>query len=109
MMQGQTYGQASGGALGFLSQQDGLQVLRSIEHDLDAQVAIVSRSFDDYLARGEVPAPHYAMRVAILLSKNGHKRHEMAFLAAWCKHFGSVGGATYEKLAARARKLGMTR
>lgn len=108
---GKSYGEASGGVLGFLSGADPQAQLKSIEHDLGAQAEIAAKSFDEYLKRGEIPAPYYPMRIAILLSKAGNKEQEKAFLAAWCKHFGSArnSGGKYGKLAERARKLGAYR
>jgi len=107
---GQPVDEATLGVLGFLAQPEGQARLQAIAHDLGAQTRIVDGLFSEYLERGQVPAPHFAMRVAELLAEAGHARHEMAFLAAWCKHFGHVrNGTTATKLAERARALGVYR
>lgn len=101
--------EAALGVLGFLSQPEGQVHLRAIAHDLGAQTAIVDGMFSEYLERGQIPAPYFARRVSSLLSEAGHERHEMAFLAAWCKHFGHLRNGTHARLVERARQLGMTR
>lgn len=108
MASGATFGEANAGVLGFLASPDATDSLARIEHDLDAQISIVDGMFTEYLAHGDIPAPHYAMRIAILLSKAKAKEQEADFLRGWCKHFGRVrNGGNYSKLAERARKLGV--
>lgn len=110
VVSGQTYDEADGGVLAFLTTPDAQEHLRKIEHDLEAQVKIVDGMFDEYLAYGKVPSPHFAMRIAVLLSTSGYMRHEMAFLAGWCKHFGEAqSNSVYTELAERARSLRMYR
>jgi len=108
MLEGQTAGQALGG-LAILNQpEDAFRAeLRSIDNDLGQQINIVNESLDNWFGRGETPAPYYAWRIAIILGKTKRKDEERAFLAAWCKHFGRIVGGRYEKLAERARKLGV--
>ncbi|MTE01996.1 hypothetical protein GIY56_17040 [Paracoccus sp. YIM 132242] len=81
--------------------------LRSIDNDLGAQVEIVNTACRVYFDTGDIPAPYYAWRIAIILSKAKEAEHERAFLAAWCRHFGSTSGRRYEDLAERARKRGV--
>lgn len=105
---GETYGQASG-APAFLSlpEEDFREHLGSIDNDLGAQVQIVGTACRAYFDTGEIPAPYYAWRIAIILSKAKQPEHEKAFLAAWCRHFGATSGRRYEDLAERARKRGV--
>lgn len=106
---GQTYNEVSGGP-GFLSlpEPEMRAYLKSIDNDLAKQASIVDESFTAYLDRGEIPAPYYAWRIAIILRRAGCERLELRFLAAWCKHFDSKGGGRYAKLAARYSKLAST-
>ena len=78
------------------------------DKDLGWQIQTVESAFRDYLKTGDIPAPYYPLRVAILLRKAKENERERAFLAAWCRHFeaGSGIGATYPKLHERARKTG---
>lgn len=106
---GKNYGEASGGALSFLHNPDSREYIRSIAQDLDAHVGIVSDSFRDYLATAEIPAPHYALRVCIILKRGQRRDLELRFLRAWAKHFDGRGvGVTYGKLADRFAKLNCT-
>jgi hypothetical protein len=103
---GASYGEASGGALSFLNGPDPRGYIRSINDDLGANVGIVSNSFRDYLSTGEVPAPHYAWRICIILKRGKKHDLELRFLRGWARQFGGRGiGMTYEKLTARLEKL----
>lgn len=80
--------------------------LRTIDNDLVEQVAIVDRGFTIYVQTGEIPAPYFPWRIAVILRKAKREDLEERFLAAWLKHFeGRGGGARYGQLAARFRKL----
>ncbi|MET4634900.1 HIRAN domain-containing protein [Kaistia defluvii] len=105
---GETYGQASG-APAFLNlpEVDFRNHLRSIDNDLSAQIDIVDTACRSYFETGEVPAPYYPWRIAVILSKRKLKDREREFLAAWCRHFTSGSGERYVALAERARKLGV--
>jgi len=81
--------------------------MRKADQDLDWQCNTVDKAFTQYREQGEIPAPHYPMRIAILLRKAKEHEREKAFLTAWCRHFPEGPGGTYDKLAERARKLGV--
>ncbi len=104
---GHNYGAASG-TLEFLDQDEGSlrAFMKDADQDLAWQCTTVSDAFRGYLENGEIPAPHYPMRVAILLRKIKDIDRERRFLAVWCKHFPSGNGATYSALVERAKKVG---
>ncbi|MDM7954762.1 hypothetical protein [Blastomonas sp.] len=107
MLQGKTYGQASGGLTILNQSEEAFRAeLRSIDNDLGRQIAIVNESLDNWFIKGDQPAPYYPWRIAVILGKAKRREEEAAFLAAWCRHFGKIVGGRYEKLADRARKLG---
>ena len=107
MMAGQTYGEAMGGPAILNQDEDSFRTeLKTIDNDLGRQIGIVSQAFEDWLTKGEQPAPYYAWRIAVILGKAKRKEEEFAFLNAWCKHFGTVVGARYESIARRAGKMG---
>lgn len=83
-----TYGQASG-APDFLNQDEESfrTFMKQVDQDLAWQCETVTAAFEQFLKTGEIPAPHYPMRVAILLRKAKDLIREKQFLAAWCKHF----------------------
>lgn len=83
-------------------------LLKSTDQNLDWQCDTVADFFRRYLQIGEVPAPYFPMRVAILLRKAKEHEREKRFLSAWCRHFPSGNGVKYGKLVERARKLGAT-
>lgn len=106
--EGVTYGQASG-APDFLNQDEASfkAFLKSADQDLAWQCQTVADSFRRYCETGEVPAPYYPMRVAVLLRKAKDLDREKQFLAAWCRHFPTGnGGARYAALVERAQKAG---
>lgn len=104
---GESYGQASGGALAFLNADNAIEQIKSIDNDLQSQVRIVVDSFEEYLERDEIPAPYYPWRVCIILRKMRQHEIERAFLSAWCIHFAKYrGGARYQKLVDRALACG---
>lgn len=104
---GKTYGETSG-MPDFLAlpEAEMRSELRAIDNDLSEQVSIVDRSFVAYLERGEIPAPYYAWRIAIILRRAKRSDLEERFLAAWCKHFGDRGNGTrYRQLTDRYKKI----
>lgn len=105
--EGITYGQASG-APEFLNQDEESfrTFMKQADQDLGWQCDTVTDSFNRYLETGEIPAPHYSMRIAVLLRKAKDFDREKRFLEAWCKHFPSGNGATYARLVERAKKSG---
>lgn len=105
---GETYGQASG-APNFLNQPEGdfRAHLQSIDNDLSAQLDIVDTACRSYFETGEVPAPYYPWRIAVILSKRKMKDRERDFLAGWCRHFALGIGGRYGELVKRAEKLGI--
>ncbi|WEX12151.1 hypothetical protein [Chelativorans sp. AA-79] len=105
--QGLTYGEASG-APDFLNQDEASfrAYMKEADQDLSWQCDTVADAFKGYLATGEVPAPHYPMRIAVLLHRARDFAREKQFLAAWCKHFPSGNGTTYAKIVERAKKCG---
>ncbi len=105
--QGLTFGKASG-APDFLNRDEASfrAFMREADQDLSWQCGTVTEAFQRYLATGEVPAPHYPMRIAVLLRKARDFAREKQFLAAWCKHFPSGNGTTYAKIVERAKTCG---
>ncbi|WP_338829136.1 hypothetical protein [Bradyrhizobium sp. 27S5] len=104
---GEIWNQASSGPA-FLSLDEGefRNHLKAIDNDLGEQTAIVAESFARYLKVGEVPAPYYPWRIAIILRREKRPELEKRFLAAWCQHFPGGNGARYGQLVDRFRKLG---
>ena len=105
--EGTSYGQASG-APAFLNQDEKSfrAFIKKTDQDLDWQCDTVAAAFERFQETGEVPAPHYPMRIAVLLRKAKDLDPESQFLSAWWRHFPSGNGATYGKLLARAEKVG---
>ena len=106
---GVTYGQATGAPAYFDQDHDSFRAfIREVDHDLEWQCRTVSDAFRRYYEIGDILAPHYPMRIAILLRKEKESSLERRFLAAWCRRFKSgVGvGVTYSKLIERALKVG---
>jgi hypothetical protein len=103
---GETWNQASSGPA-FLSLNEGefRNYLKAIDNDLGEQTAIVASAFARYLKMGEVPAPYYRWRIAIILRREKKLELEKRFLAAWCQHFSDGIGARYGQLVDRFRKL----
>ncbi len=81
--------------------------MKKADNDLAQQVSIVRDSFDFWLKSGMTPAPYYAYRIAVILSKAKRKDLEKEFLAAWTRHFPTGNGKRYADLAERARKMGI--
>lgn len=81
-------------------------IMKVVDQDLVWQCETVTAAFERYLKTGEIPAPHYPMRVVVLLHKAKDFDRERQFLAAWCNHFPSGNGATYAALVERAKKTG---
>lgn len=105
--EGIPYGQASDGP-DFLNQDESSfrAFMKTADQDLGWQCDTVSDAFMRYLNTAEIPAPHYPMRIAVLLRREKDFDREKLFLAAWCKHFPSGNGTTYAKLVERAKKVG---
>lgn len=103
---GETWNQASSGPA-FLSRDEGefRDHLRTIDNDLGEQTAIVADGFSRYLKMGEMPAPYYPWRIAIILRREKKLDLEKRFLAAWCHHFSNGVGTRYAQLVERLRKL----
>ncbi|WP_420965488.1 hypothetical protein [Bradyrhizobium sp. B120] len=103
---GETWNQASSGPA-FLSLGEGefRHHLKAIDNNLGEQTAIVADGFSKYLKMGEVPAPYYPWRFAIILRREKKLDLEKRFLAAWCEHFSDGVGARYAQLVDRLRKL----
>lgn len=108
METGESYGETAG-APDFLNQprSEFQKSLRSIDNDLGAQIEIVDTACRAYFTTGETPAPYYAWRIVVILSRAKKKDHERAFLAAWCRHFANGNGARYRDLVVRAQKRGI--
>lgn len=87
------------------SQSDVEELLRSCSDNLAFHVKVVRDSFDYYLRSGEVPAPHYALRIAIILRRAGRNSEELCFLNSWLRHFPGNGIGSYESLQKRRDKL----
>lgn len=103
---GQRLGEVRGGTLSFLAEVDDRSDVIARDQDFDWQLGVVSGTFSEFLQTGEVPPPHYAMRVAILLRKAARQDLERQFLQGWEKHFGGRGvGSTYSKLSQRLAKI----
>lgn len=107
---GLNFGEASGEP-GFFNQDEASfrEFMKKVDQDLGWQCDTVADSFRRFRARGLVPAPHYPMRIAILLRKAKEHEREKRFLRAWCRHFPTGNGVKYGKLVERARKLGVIR
>ena len=105
--EGLTYGQASG-APAFLNQDENSfpRFIKEVDQNLDWQCDTVAAAFEHFQETGEIPAPHYPMRIAVLLRKAKDFDRERHFLLVWCRHFSSGNGATYGKLVERAKKVG---
>lgn len=81
---------------------------RAAENDLGVHVDNLMVQCEGYFRTGQFPAPHSAMRIAIILSRARIADRERAFLAAWCRNFGQGGnGRTYGELVRRAEKRGV--
>lgn len=81
--------------------------MKAADNDLGQQVSIVQKSFDYWLKTGEIPAPYYAFRIAVILRKAKRKDLEKQFLEAWVRHFPDGNGKRYADLVERARKMGI--
>ena len=108
MRDGRTsYGQASGSPEFLDQDEEPFRIfMKEADQDLAWQCSTVAQAFRRYLEIGEAPAPHYSMRVVVLLSKAKDIDREKKFLAAWCKHFSFGNGAKYAALVERAKKVG---
>jgi len=89
-----------------LQRADAQEFLKSIQDDLREQVKIVDRCVTDWFRVGEYPAPAYPWRITVILRKAKLLDVEREFLTAYCKHFTHTVGASNEKIANRAMKVG---
>jgi len=106
---GVSYGIASNG-LKHLNQSEAQfrQTIKDTNNNLEWQISVFEESLDKWFAQGEHHAPYYTWRIAVILSKQKMKTEEKAFLEAYMRHFkGRRGGATDEKIEARASKIGV--
>lgn len=105
--EGLSFGEASG-APDFLNQDEASfkAFMKSVDQDLAWQCQTVTDGFTRYCETGDIPAPYYPMRVAVLLRKAKDPDREKQFLAAWCRHFPTGNGARYDQITTRAQKLG---
>lgn len=62
------------------------------------------RELDHYFENGEVPAPCYAWRIAVMLRQAKEHELESDFLEGFARHFGDCVGARYTAIAERAVK-----
>ena len=108
---GVTYGVASGG-FDFLNQdQDAVKnYIKKIDNDLSELLQIVEQGFDRLHERGEIPAPHYPWRIAVILSREKQKELELLFLRSWCKQVEHLDylGKRYTDIFTRLQKLEST-
>jgi hypothetical protein len=105
--QGATWGEASGAPSFYQQDETGFRTfLKSVDDDIAWQCGTIRDGFQRYLEKGEIPPPAFPMRLAVLLRKAKHHKREQRFLAEWCRHFPAGNGATFQTLAARARKIG---
>ena len=82
------------------------RLIKHTDHDLEWQCETVSIAFSKYLKSGEIPAPYFPMRIAVLLRKAGERGRERAFLDVWCRHFRTKGvGRRFRDLEERTRKI----
>ena len=80
--------------------------IKKTDQNLEWQCETVTAAFRRYQKTGEIPVPHYSMRIAVLLRKAKEFDRERRFLAAWCRHFPSGNGVKYGALVERAKKVG---
>jgi hypothetical protein len=103
---GETWNQASSRlAFLFLHEDAFRDHMKAIENNLGEHAGIVAEAFSTYLATGEVPAPYYPWRIAVILRRAKMPEAEKRFLAAWCQHFPSGNGVRYAQLVDRNRKM----
>lgn len=107
MNEGLAFGHASG-APDFLNQDEASfhRFMKQADQDLSWQCDTVTDAFEPFWQSGDIPAPHYPMRITILLRKAKDFDREKAFLIAWCMHFSFSNGVTYDKLVQRAHEIG---
>ena len=104
---GRLYGEVSGSPNAALFTPDEVEFrerLRTIDNNLAEQVEIVAAAVNFYFRHGEIPAPYYAWRIAVILRKRKEYQREADFLAGFAKHFCRGGGAKYIKISDRVPK-----
>lgn len=103
---GETWNQASSGPAFLSLNEDAFRDhMKAIDNDLGEQTAIVSQAFARYLEIGEMPAPYYPWRIAVILRRAKRPDMEKKFLSAWCRHFATGNGVRYAQLVERFEKL----
>lgn len=84
------------------------EALKDTSNDLAAQVDRVERFVARWLEVGELPAPYYADRIAVILRKAKDFEMEQRFLAAYLKLFWTpLRGTADQKIVDRAKKIGI--
>lgn len=104
--EGKTYGEAIGG-LEFLGKASTPAYLKSIKDDLGRQTEICNEVLDQHFQMGEPIAPHYFFRVALILRKQKAFDLEREFIQSFALHLYGARGSSFEKMTARADKLGV--
>ena len=106
LAEGLSHGQASGAPSHLhLDEVDFREFMKRADQNLEWQCDTVHTAFHRFQKTGEIPAPHYPMRIAVLLRKAKQHERERRFLDAWCRHFPTGNGAKYAALVERARKV----
>lgn len=108
LLSGQNYGQAIGLHPIYNQSEEAFKSeLHGSKDSLASNVAVLANSFSLYLKIGEIPAPYFAWRIAVILSKAKMKHLELEFLSGWNRHFSNCKavGSKYEKLIKRFDKL----
>ena len=109
LLAGQTYREAANIPDYFNQDENSFrEFMKDVDQDLQWQCKTVTEAFNTYRTTGILPAPHYPMRIAILLRKAKDHDREHIFLAAHCRHFPSEDTgqyAAYTALTKRAEKI----
>lgn len=108
LLLGETFGQATGAHDFYHQPEDQFKKhLANTDNDIREQAKVLGTDFLNYMRNGEIPAPYFAWRLAVILSKARHKETERKFLNSWCRHFQqfSGSGARFKAIADRAAKL----
>jgi hypothetical protein len=103
---GETWNQASSGPAFLSLNVDAFRDhMKAIDNDLGEQTAIVAQAFARYLEIGEIPAPYFPWRIAVILRRAKKPDLEKKFLSAWCRHYPTGNGVRYAQLVERFKKL----
>ena len=104
---GKTYGEVTGSpgtAVTSMDYDEFRRHLRSIDNDLATHVGIVAEGVHHYFEHGEIPAPYYAWRIAVILRKANLVTLEADFLEAFNKICAGRPGGRYSDLVDREGK-----